>query len=105
MGMDYSKLNFIQRAICKWYDNKYVNIPDRDMTMAFAVTDDNPMWLAVHQAINEIEKETVETARKCSANPSLSQYHLGASEGVTMVRLRLIEKRNLALKELNQKTA
>jgi hypothetical protein len=71
---------------------------DRDMNGAFAIADDNSLWLATHQAINELEKEVIETARKCSANPSLSNYHLGASEGVTMVRLRLIEKRKMALK-------
>ncbi len=78
--------------------------PDRDMTNSFAIADDNPIWLATHQAINELEKEVVETARKCSANPSLSNYHLGASEGVSMVRLRLIEKRNVALEAAKKLT-
>jgi len=78
---------------------------DRDMTGAFAVENTNPFWLAVHQAINELEKETIEAARKCSANPSLSNYHLGASEGVSMVRLRLIEKRGIALAEVNKKVS
>lgn len=81
----------------KWAGAVDIEI-DRDMAMSFAIANDNSLWLAVHQAINEVEKEVIETARKCSANPSLSNYHLGASEGVTMVRLRLIEKRKAALK-------
>lgn len=88
------------------FEEVYTPTPmvDRDMTNAFAVANDNSLWLGVHQAINEVEKETIEMARKCSANPSLSNYHLGASEGVMMVRLRLIQKRNLALEESQRQT-
>jgi len=90
----------------KKYPRRYDPIEtDRDMTGAFAVENTNPFWLAVHQAINEIEAETINSARACSANPNLVNYHVGASEGVTMVRRRLIEKRGIALAEVNKKVS
>ena len=76
---------------------------DRDMTNAFAVTDDNSMWLAVHQVVNEVEKECIEGSRRYVMNTNQCISAVGAGEGASLIRLRLIEKRNLALKELNQK--
>jgi len=76
---------------------------DRDMMMAFAVEDTNPLWLAVHQAINEIEKECVEGSRRYVANTNQCISAVGAGEGASLVRTRLIEKRNLALKSYREK--
>lgn len=68
-----------------------------DRSGALAVPDTTPWWLAVHQVLNEIEKETIESARKRVAHTNLCILDVGAGEGVAMVRLRLIEKRNAAL--------
>lgn len=76
---------------------------DRDLSMTFAVANDNTLWLAVHQVVNEIEKECVEGARRYIANTNQCISAVGAGEGASLVRTRLIEKRNLALKELNQR--
>jgi hypothetical protein len=71
----------------------------KDLSGAFAIADTEPLWLAIHQAINELEMETIEAARRYTAETNRCIAAVGASEGVAMVRLRLQEKRNNALRE------
>jgi hypothetical protein len=70
----------------------------KDMSGVFSVSEFEPWWLAVHQAINELEEETIEAARRATGRPYNCIAAVGAGEGVAMVRLRLIEKRDNALR-------
>ena len=69
-----------------------------DRTSVFAVPNNEPWWLAVHQAINEVEQEAFNAARARVANTNECINSIGASEGAMMVRLRLVEKRENALR-------
>lgn len=75
------------------------SVPGRDLTGAFAVPNDEPWWLAVHQIINEAEQETVEGARKRTQLTNACIAAVGAGEGVDLVRTKLIDARNIALTE------
>jgi len=78
----------------------YVDIDgDKDLSGAFAVADSEPWWRAVHQTINELELETIEAARRYTKSTNECIAAVGAGEGVAMVRLRLIEKRDNALRK------
>lgn len=70
-----------------------------DLSGALAVSELEPWWRAVHQAINEVEQETVEAARRYTKSTNECIAAVGAGEGVAMVRLRLIEKRENALRK------
>jgi hypothetical protein len=74
-----------------------VDVPGTDFTGVFAIPDNEPWWLAVHQILNEAESETVSGARNRTANPNLCIAAVGAGEGVELVRQKLIDKRRLAL--------
>ena len=69
-----------------------------DRTSVFAVPDNEPWYLAVHQAINEVEQEAFNAARARVSNTNECINSIGASEGAMMVRLRLVEKRENALR-------
>jgi hypothetical protein len=69
-----------------------------DRTSVFAVPSNEPWWLAVHQIVNEIELEAFNAARSRVANTNECINSIGASEGAMMVRLRLVEKRENALR-------
>ena len=69
-----------------------------DRTSVFAVPDNEPWWLGVHQVVNEIEKEAFDAARARVAYTNQCINSIGASEGAMMIRLRLIEKRENALR-------
>src|SRR4030095_1064187 len=78
----------------------YVDIDgDKDLSGAFAVADTEPLWLAIHQTINELEMETIEAERRYTKSTNECIAAVGAGEGVAMVRLRLMEKRENALRE------
>jgi hypothetical protein len=85
----------------KWFKKKHAppETPNTDFTGVFAVTDSEPWWLAVHQVINEAESETVTGARNRTANPHLCIAAVGAGEGIDLVRQKLLDKRQLALKQ------
>src|SRR5439155_3590974 len=92
-----------------WYLRQYIQRilrPFRgkkiDATAVFAVVDSEPWWIAVHDAITELEAETIEGARRYVANTNQCISAIGAGEGVALVRTRLIEKRDLALRELKR---
>jgi hypothetical protein len=70
-----------------------------DRSHIFAVPENEPWWLAVHQAINEIERETIDAARRYTKSTNECIAAVGAGEGVAMVRLRLLEKRENALRK------
>lgn len=71
----------------------------KDMSGVFAVSEFEPWWLAVHKALNELEVETIDAARAATGRPYNCIAAVGASEGVAMVRMRLIELRENALRE------
>jgi hypothetical protein len=73
--------------------------PARDLSGIFAVSELEPWYLAVHQCVNEIEREANEAARNRVSNTNQCISAIGAAEGAAMVRLRLIEKRENALRE------
>lgn len=75
---------------------------DLDRTGAFAVPDFEPWWLAVHQTINEAEAETVTASRMVAVTGDANRCiaAIGAGEGCDLVRQKLIDKRNIALKEV-----
>jgi hypothetical protein len=70
---------------------------DVDRVGALAVPDTEAWWLAVHQIVNSVEKETIDSSRKRVANTNLCISDVGAGEGVALVRTRLIEARQLAI--------
>jgi len=77
--------------------------PETDYTGVFAIPDNEPWWLAVHQILNEAEAETTHGARNRTANPHLCIAAVGAGEGVELVRQKLLDKRRLALQNPQRK--
>lgn len=71
-----------------------------DRTPALAVSLAEPWWLAVHQILNDAELETIKGARRVhtGANSNATIAAVGASEGVDLVRQKLNEAREYALK-------
>jgi hypothetical protein len=69
-----------------------------DRTPVFAVPDTEPWWLAVHQVLNQAEKESVEGARNRLANTNMCIAAVGAIDGVVLVRQKLMAAREIALK-------
>jgi hypothetical protein len=76
--------------------------PETDYTGLFAVPNNEPWWMAVHQILNEAEAETTQGARARTANPNLCIAAVGAGEGVELVRQKLIDKRKLALQNASK---
>ena len=74
--------------------------PQIDRTGVFAVPNDEPWWLAVHETINEAEAETTVTARRSTLHPYGAIAAVSAGEGCDLVRQKLINKRKIALKEV-----
>lgn len=91
----------------RWARKYYPQITgEEDLGTFLAVPETHTLWRAVHQCINEMETETIEAARARTGNPNLCIAAVGAGEGVAMVRMRLIEKRENAIteaKKLRQK--
>jgi hypothetical protein len=79
-----------------------VDVPGTDFTGVFAIPDNEPWWLALHQILNEAEAETVQGARNLTANPNLCIAAVGAGEGIELVRQKLIDKRRLALQHASK---
>jgi hypothetical protein len=71
-----------------------------DRTPALAVPLTEPWWLAVHQILNDAELETIKGARRVhtGVNSNATIAAVGASEGVDLVRQKLNEARDYALK-------
>jgi hypothetical protein len=65
-----------------------------------AVGDSEPWWLAVHSIIDLAEWETIDGARRRTKDTNACIAAIGAGEGVALVRQKLIEARELALKEM-----
>src|SRR5262245_12785973 len=87
----------------RWYTARHRSgnppITDRDLTGVFAVPNDEPWWIAVHSLINQAEAETIKGARAAhTRNPNGCVAAIGASEGVDLVRQKLIDARELALR-------
>jgi hypothetical protein len=86
-----------------WVTNKppvyAVPPPNVNLDLVFAVPDNEPWWMAVHQLIDEAERETVDGARSRTANTNLCIAAIGASEGVDLIRQKLKDKRELALRQ------
>jgi hypothetical protein len=70
-----------------------------DRTGAFAVPDTEPWWLAVHQVIDEAEAETIQGARNRIQNANACIAAVGAGEGCALVRQKLEDKREIALRQ------
>jgi hypothetical protein len=61
------------------------------------VADTEPWWIAINEIIDEAEWETIEGARRTTANTNSCIAAVGAGEGVALVRQKLIEAREIAL--------
>jgi len=70
----------------------------QDLSGVFAVSANEPWWLAVHALIDVLEGETIEGARNNVRDTNICISAVGAGEGVAMVRQRLIETREAALR-------
>ena len=79
--------------------NRPYQSDQRDMSATFAVSINEPWWIAVHLLLDELERETVQGARNQVTNTNMCISAVGAGEGVAMVRQRLIETRDLALQQ------
>jgi hypothetical protein len=80
--------------------NRWMEDHEVDRSAAFAVSDQEAWWLAVHQLINEAEQETIQAARAHTANPNQCIADVGAGEGVALVRQKLLDARELALRDV-----
>lgn len=81
---------------------RFLNWPKRPSTIAvgpLAVPDTEPWWNAVHQIIDQAEWETIDGARRRTKETNACIAAIGAGEGVALVRQKLIEARELALRE------
>jgi hypothetical protein len=70
-----------------------------DRTGAFAIAEDTTWWVAVHQILNAVEAETVAGARIRVRETNECIAAVGAGEGITLVRRRLLETRAYALSQ------
>jgi hypothetical protein len=69
-----------------------------NLDLVFAVADTEPWWLAVHQVLEEAERETTNAARNLIVDTNRCIAAVGAGEGIDLIRQKLIDKRNLALR-------
>lgn len=65
---------------------------------ALAVADDNSLWLAVHQVIDDLEQETIRTARDLTGQPALCAGAVSAGEALAMLRRKLERLRDEGIK-------
>ena len=56
---------------------------------ALALGDDDPTWRAVHQVIDEMERETITTARDLIAQTDLCKAAVSAGETLDLLRRKL----------------
>lgn len=95
----------IGRLVIMWRPRRkppWAGANDIDRTGAFAVSEFEPWWLAVHQTINEAEEETLKAARMVAVSGDANRCiaAIGSGEGCDLVRQKLIDKRNIALEEV-----
>jgi hypothetical protein len=69
------------------------------------VADTEPWWIAINLIIDEAEWETIEGARRTTGNTNACIAAVGAGEGVALVRQKLHEARQIALKSENERQA
>lgn len=71
--------------------------------LPLAVAEGEPWWVTVHRLIDSAEWETIEGARNAS-DTTKCVAAVGAGEGIALVRRKLIEARQVALRqmEINQ---
>ena len=82
----------------KWKWIKPRRLPEPIMVGALAVADTEPWWIAINSIIDQAEWETIDGARNASKDPNGCMAAVNAGEGVALVRQKLIEARELALK-------
>lgn len=68
-----------------------------DLSYALAVPANEIWYRAIHQAIDILERESVQAARNHTANPNLCIAYTGNGEGIAMFRERLRELRERAI--------
>jgi hypothetical protein len=73
-------------------------LSDEAMAGALAVADTEAWWRAVHQAIDDLEQETIRSARDSTLQPELCVSHVAAGEGLDMLRKKLNNLRERGLK-------
>ena len=84
-----------------WFRKKgslIVEVSERDLTNAFAVPDTEAWWLAVHQTLNQAEREIWDGAKARTKDSNLCIAAVGAAEGIDLIRQKLIDKRAAALR-------
>jgi hypothetical protein len=62
------------------------------------VADTEPWWIVVNQIIDKAEWETIDGARRYTEETNRCIAAVGAGEGVALVRQKLHEARQIALK-------
>jgi len=84
----------------KRINGKRVSIPRGGVLSLgpLAVPDNEPWWITIHQIIDEAELETIQGARRRTKDTNACIAAVGAGEGVALVREKLIQARQLALK-------
>lgn len=76
-------------------------LPDAELRGAFAVAEDNRLWRAVLQVIEEEEGAAVGAARQTIGTPPISGGFLGGSESLALLKSRLVGLRESATGERN----
>jgi hypothetical protein len=71
-----------------------------ELSSALAVADTERWWLAVHQILDTIEWETIEEARRYTADPERCAGAVCAGEAIALVRQRLKQTRDEGLRGL-----
>lgn len=74
------------------------SLPHSELNGSLAVPDTEPWWRAVHAILDEAEREATDGARQQVANERICINSLGMADGAALVRAKLIERRNAALK-------
>jgi hypothetical protein len=70
-----------------------IELKPADLASALAVADTERWWVAVHQILDTIERETVEEARRYTNDPGRCTGAVCAGEAVALVRQRLEQTR------------
>lgn len=73
-------------------------LPAAAIAGILAVPDTDPWWRAVQQVIDDLEAETIKTARDLTGEPALCATAVAAGEALDMLRRRLCGLREEGIK-------
>ena len=69
---------------------------DAELALAFLVADDNPLWCAVNQLIDDLARDAMTAARQHVSDHGLCASDIGGGELLELLRTQMNELRERA---------